>query len=391
MKNILIRIITILLFLGLNLNKTYASFNAPPINTIAKQAILVDYETGTVLYEKNGYVEMPPSSMSKLMTAYLIFERLKDGRLSLDDEFTVSENAWRVGGANSGGSTMFLPVNSKVKVQDLLRGIIVQSGNDACMVVAENLSGSEENFAKEMNAKAKELGLENSQFKNATGLTQEGHYMSSYDLAKLSRAIIKKFPEFFAIYSETEFEYNNIKQGNRNPLLYRMSDADGMKTGYTSLAGYGLTGTASRDGRRLIVVVNGLDKRSQRGEEAEKLLNWGFREFDNVRFFAQNEKVGEVATWFGKEDLVGAVVNQDVVITLPKILRRNVAVSMVYDEPIAAPITKGDKIGTLKIKISENDIQEYDLLALSDVKKLGFVKRFFEYVNYKLFGLPVKR
>ena len=240
----------------------YAVCTAPAhaIDIKAREYILMDFQTGTVLEAKNADTKMPPSSMSKLMTAYLVFEALKNGKFSLDEQLTVSRNAREVGGAASGGSTMFLAPNSQVRVEDLIRGMIIQSGNDACIVLAEALAGSEQTFADLENAKAKELGMTNSHFTNATGLPDEQHFMSAHDLAILAKRIIVDFPEYFPIYSETSFTYNNITQGNRNPLLYRAgSGADGMKTGHSSVGGYGLTGTAIRNGRRLIMVANGMD------------------------------------------------------------------------------------------------------------------------------------
>ena len=247
------------LFLTLLASSIIVSVQAHAFDTTAKNALLMDAETGYVMLNKNADVPMPPASMSKLMTAYMIFDALKSGELSMDTEFTVSENAWRKGGAKSGSSTMFLKPNQKVKIKDLIRGIIVQSGNDACIVAAENMAGSEEIFADIMTRKAKDLGLSNASFKNATGLPQKGHEMSAADLAKLAQAIIRDFPEYYSIYSEKEFKYNGIKQGNRNPLLYGIEGADGLKTGHTEASGYGLTGSVkTADGRRLIMVINGL-------------------------------------------------------------------------------------------------------------------------------------
>ena len=235
------------------------SVSSQAFETKATNALLLDADTGTVLFEKDADIPMPPASMSKLMTVYVLFEALKNGRLSMEDEFVVSENAWRIGGAASGGSTMFLNPGEKVKIKDLLRGIIIQSGNDACITVAENLAGSETAFAEILNEKAKELGLTGSSFKNATGLPDPQHRMTARDLAKLAQVLIQKFPEYYSIFSEKEFTYNGIKQDNRNPLLYRVGGADGLKTGHTIESGYGLTGALkTTDGRRLVVIVNGL-------------------------------------------------------------------------------------------------------------------------------------
>ena len=247
------------------------------IETKAKNLILMDYDTGQYLYAKDAEKMIPPASMSKLMTIYMIFEKLKDGSLSLDDTFTVSENAWRKGGAASGSSTMFLNIGEKVRVGDLIQGIIIQSGNDACIVAAENISGSEEDFARAMTDKAQKLGLHNSSFANATGWPHPDQKMSVEDLAKLARIIIKDFPEYYYLFSERNYTHNNIRQGNRNPLLYSMPEADGLKTGHTEEAGFCLAGSAKRGDRRLISIMSGLASNKERSEEAEKIMNWGKR------------------------------------------------------------------------------------------------------------------
>ena len=249
--------------------------SARALDIAAREVILIDYQTWTVLEESNADKRMPPSSMSKLMTAFMLFEAIHSGELSLDDEFQVSENAWRKGGAASGGSTMFLEPNTSVRVEDLLRGIIIQSGNDACIVVGENMAGSEEAFADEMTARAYELGMTNSNFTNTTGLPDPEHYTTARDLAILAKRIIVDFPEYYSLYKETEFTYNEIKQFNRNPLLYRPGGADGLKTGHTNAAGYGLTASAVRDGRRLIMVANGMESTQARSEETSRLMDWG--------------------------------------------------------------------------------------------------------------------
>lgn len=292
---------------------------ADALETKAKNAVLMDFDTGEFFFEKNADVPMPPASMSKLMTAYLIFERLKNGQLSPDDVFVVSENAWRKGGAKTGSSTMFLKVNQQVKVKDLLRGIIVQSGNDACIVAAENIAGSEADFADLANQKAKELGLTNSHFANATGWPNPKHKMSAKDLATLAYRIIRDFPEYYGIYSEQSFTFNKITQENRNPLLFKMPGvADGIKTGHTSVSGYGLTGSAKKNGRRLIMVVNGLKTMKERGEESVRLINWGFREFDNYAVLKKDVKVVSVPVWLGDVKAVKAVPANDVYLDFAK-------------------------------------------------------------------------
>ena len=359
------------------------------IDIKARQFILMDFQTGTVLEAKNADTKMPPSSMSKLMTAYLVFEALKTSKLSLDDQLTVSRRAWQEGGAASGGSTMFLDPNSKVKVEDLIKGMIVQSGNDACIVLAEGIAGSEEAFALAMTAKAKDLGLTNSHFVNSTGLPDDGQYMSAKDLALLTKRLIVDFPEYFPIYSETSFTYNNITQGNRNPLLYRVgSGADGMKTGHTSVAGYGLTGTAIRNGRRLVRVANGMDSIKDRDEESAKLLDYGFREFVNKSLFTAGETVTNADVWLGDGASVPLIVPQDIAIAIPRSSVQSMEVKVIYDNPIPAPIKKGTTLG--KLTVTSRDLQpiEIPLQAASDVGRLGLVGRLKAAATYIFLGPP---
>ena len=360
--------------------------SAQAIETKAKNMILMDYDTGQYLYEKDAQRMIPPASMSKLMTIYIIFSKLKDGSLSEDDVFTVSENAWRKGGAASGSSTMFLNIKEKVRVGDLLQGIIIQSGNDACIVAAENIAGSEEDFAKMMNATAKRLGMNNSSFANATGWPHPDQRMSVEDLAILARAIIKEFPEYYYLFSEKNYTHNNIRQGNRNPLLYSMPEADGLKTGHTEEAGFCLTGSAKRGDRRLISVMSGLSSNKERSEEAEKIMNWGFREFDNYKVLSQGQKVAEVPVWFGEEKQVDLLVNEDLVSTIKKSKAQKVKLTAVYDKPVKAPIAQGDKLGFVRVEIPGQPVKEVPLIAAKDVKKLGWFGKMMENVKYLLFG-----
>ena len=362
------------------------SLSAQAIETKARNVILMDYDTGQYLYTKEIDKKIAPASMSKLMTIYLIFEKLKDGTLSLDDTFTVSENAWRKGGAASGGSTMFLAIGDKVRVEDLIKGIIIQSGNDACIVAAENLAGSEEDFAVEMNKKARDLGLNNSTFANATGLPHPDHRMSVEDLAKLARLIIKEFPQYYHLFSQKEFVYHNIRQGNRNPLLYSMPYADGMKTGHTEEAGYCLTASAKKDNRRLIGVMTGLNSNKERSEEADKIMSWGFREFDNYTIVKKGTKVAEMPVWFGTEDKVDMLVDQDVVRTLKKNKSDKIKLTAIYDKPVKAPVVKGQQLGIIKAEIPESGMVEIPLVAANDVNKVGFWGRISRNIKYLLLG-----
>ena len=352
---------------------------ASAIETSAKNVLVMDYETGQYLYAKDHQKMIPPASMSKLMTIYMIFEKLKDGSLSLDDTFTVSENAWRKGGAASGSSTMFLKIGEKVPVRDLIQGIIIQSGNDACIVAAENLSGSEEDFAADMQKKARQLGLKHSSFANATGWPHPDQLMSVEDLARLARVIISEFPEFYHIFSEHTYTHNNIKQGNRNPLLYSMPYADGLKTGHTEEAGFCLVASAKKDNRRLISVMAGLKSNKERSEEA-------FREFSNYTLFKKNQVIAEIPVWLGSENNINLVVDRDVRRTLKKSSVNKVKMTAVYDKPVTAPIKKGDRLGTIKVDIPGQGDFEIPLTADRDVEKLGFFGRIVSNLHYLLFG-----
>lgn len=359
---------------------------AQAIETKARNLILMDFDTGQYLYSKDIDKMIPPASMSKLMTIYMIFEKLKDGTLSLDDTFSVSENAWRKGGAASGGSTMFLSIGDKVRVEDLIKGIIIQSGNDACIVAAENLSGSEENFAEEMNKKAKEIGLDNSSFANSTGLPHPDQRMSVEDLAKLARIIIKQFPQFYHLFSQKEFTYHNIRQGNRNPLLYSMPYADGMKTGHTEEAGFCLTASAKRENRRLIGVMTGLKSNKERSEEAEKIMSWGFREFDNYTIMKKGTKVAEMPVWFGTAKKVDMLASEDVIRTLKKNKTDQVKLTAIYDKPLKAPVQQGQQIGIIRAEIPGSGTIDIPLIASESVEKVGFGGRISRNLKYLLFG-----
>lgn len=351
------------------------------IETAAKQAIVIDAETGAVLLEKNADEPTPPSSMSKLMTVYMVFERLKDGSLSLDDKFPVSKKAWR-----KGGSKMYVLIDTSVRVEDLLRGAIVQSGNDASIVIAEGLAGSEEDFAAQMNEKAREIGLEASVFRNASGWPEEGHVMSVRDIATLARRTIQDFPEYYPFYAEKSFTYSGIRQGNRNPLLYRNMGADGLKTGSTEAGGFGLVASAVRDGQRLILVLNGLPSARARANDAQRLIEWGFREFNNFALFRAGETVEKAAVWLGAEPVVALVIEEDLVVTLPRTARRKAKITVLYTGPIAAPVKKGTEIAKLVITAPGIKTVEVPLLAGADVEQLGLFGRLSAAIGYLLWG-----
>ncbi len=362
------------------------SGRALAIETMAREAIMLDMETGEVLLEKDADKRMPPASMSKLMTLYLLFEKLRDGALSLDDTFRVSVDAWQRGGAKSGSSTMFLEPNKRVKIADLIPGIIVQSGNDACIVVAEGIAGSEEAFADLMTERAQALGLPNSTFRNATGWPHPEHLMTARDLALLSKRLIADFPQYYNFFLQQEFTYNGIKQHNRNPLIYKDMGADGLKTGHTEESGYGLTASAVRGGRRLILVVNGLPSKKARSTEPERLLEWGFREFNNYALFKKGEQVESAEIWLGKSSTVPLYIDQDIKITLPRNARRKMKVTVTYDGPVPAPVLMGDQIATLKITAPGRTPTEIPLYAGADVERLGLIGRLGAALNAILWG-----
>ena len=355
--------------------------HAANIDTIAKQAILVDVTSNTVLFDKNADQRMPPSSMSKIMTMYMVFEAIKEGRLSLDSTLPVTERAWRMQ-----GSKMFVELHNNIKVDDLIKGVIVQSGNDACIVLAEGLAGSEQSFAERMTKRARELGLKDTNLTNATGWPDPNHYMTARDLAVLAERLIKDFPEYYHYYSIREFKYHGINQGNRNPLLYRGMGADGMKTGHTEAGGYGLTASAERDGRRLILVVNGLPSMQSRADESARLIEWGFREFATYALFRAGETIEQVPVWLGAEETVPVTVPEDMRVTMARAERGGMKVSLVSNAPVAAPVKKGDVVGKVVITAPGFPGKEVPVVAAQDVEKLGFVGRALAAAKYLVFG-----
>jgi len=360
---------------------------AEELNTAASHALLMDADTGAVLFEKNANEKMHPASMSKLMTAYLVFEALKKGQYTPDTEFVVSDNAWTKGGAKTGGSTMFLTPKQSVKIRDLLRGIIVQSGNDACIVVAEGMAGSEEAFAQMMNAKAKQLGLMNSSFRNATGLPNPDHLMSAKDLALLAQHLINDFPEYYPIYSEREFTYNKIKQQNRNPLLTQMPGADGLKTGHTNESGYGLTGSMkTHDGRRLIMVINGLKTMADRAKESQKVMSWGVANFENAVILSSDKPVVNVPVWLGEDLSVPARPQDKLVHTINRWDRPEIKSVVRFDAPVKAPIKAGQVLGNITTVLPDGKTHTTQLVATKDVAKLGY----FAKIKALLFGRKEK-
>ncbi|MFN4355492.1 D-alanyl-D-alanine carboxypeptidase family protein [Parvibaculum sp.] len=359
---------------------------AAALETTAEFAMLMDYETGAVLWGKNVDEPMYPSSMSKLMTLEMLFNAIRDGTVSLEDEFRISEYAWRVGGAASGSSTMFAELNSNVPVDAILRSIIIQSGNDACIATAEALSGSESAFAEAMNERAKELGMKNSHFVNSTGWPHPEHIMTAYDLGLLSRHLIMDFPEYYPIFRETEFTWNGIRQGNRNPGLYLDPTIDGLKTGHTQAAGYGLVASAKRGDQRLILVVNGLQSEKARADETVKLMDWGFRSFKRYDLFAAGAVVENAPVWQGTYGEVPLVSKKDINVIISPQQRRDMKVTVVYQTPIAAPIAVGQEIGALRIEVPGIPVQEHPLVAGGAVERQGIFGRAMNALKHMILG-----
>jgi len=346
---------------------------ARAIETAARAAIVVDYGTGLVLMEKNADTPLPPASMSKLMTIYMVFEALEDGRLTLDEKLPVSERAMR-----QGGSSMFLNTRDRVTVEDLIRGVVVLSGNDATVVLAEALAGSEDEFARAMTRRARALGMTNSTFANSNGMPDPGQRMSARDLATLAAALIRDFPQYYPYFGETEFAFDGrtpANTRNRNPLLRLGIGADGLKTGYTDEAGYGLVGSAIRNGRRVIVMVNGLDSMGQRAREGERLINWAFRQFVEKKILDAGQEFGSAEVWLGEKPTVALETGAELVRLLPASVVGRLSGEITLIEPVAAPIEKGRRLATLRIDIPGMDSVEVPLLAAESVAPAGYPAR----------------
>jgi serine-type D-Ala-D-Ala carboxypeptidase (penicillin-binding protein 5/6) len=355
--------------------------SAVGMETQATHAFVIEVETEMVLLDKRADEHMPPASMSKIMTAYVVFDMLKQGRAKLDDELPVSERAWRLQ-----GSKMFVPIGGRIKIDDLLKGVIIQSGNDACLVLAEGLAGSEEAFVELMNQKAKEIGLKDSHFANVDGLPSPDHWMTARDLATLSIRTIQDFPEYYHYYSEMGYEYNNIKQGNRNPLLYKGVGADGLKTGHTEEAGYSLTASVKREDRRIILVLGGLPTMKARAQESERLIEWAFREFNDYKLFAAGDKVEDADVWLGSDPKAPLTVANDLVVTLPRKSRKDMKVTVDYDRPIPAPVKKGQAVGKLVVTAPDVPTTEMSLVAGADVDRMDPLGRIATLAGYLVWG-----
>ena len=355
----------------------------------ARTAILQDYHSGEILYEKEADTSIYPASMTKIMTSIIAFDLIKSGDLNLNDKFIVSENAWRL--SSSGYSSMFIMVGDEVSVENLLKGIIIASGNDACVALAEGIAGTEEEFAILMTTKAKEIGMENTNFANSSGINNPDNYSTVRDILKMSKYLIDKHPKFYEMFAEKEFTWNRtggdpITQGNRNPLLYKNLGADGIKTGYLAVEKYSLASSINRNGRRLIAVGSGFNSKNSRSRESTKLLTFGLTNFDLVNISKAKEPFDKVEVWLGKQDNVEVYTNQDIYKTIKKAKKKLLKVSVKYKGPIEAPIKKDEKIAILKVVYDDELVGEYDLLASKEVKKVNFVSRLLKSLNYLIWG-----
>lgn len=335
--------------------------------TRAGQAFMVDADTGTVLFSKDPDKLIPPASLAKLMTMEVVFHALKNGRLRMDDTFLVSENAWRKGGASSGGSTMFAVLKSTIRLEDLIQGVIVQSANDGCIIIAEGMAGSEENFAQLMTERARQIGLSKSVFKNSTGLPAEGQVVTVRELAQLALHIWREYPDYYRYYSQPNFTWNKITQSNRNPLLSMDIGADGMKTGFTVESGYAIVGSVSREGKRVFAAMSGMATERERAEEARKLLDWGLRAFQRTELFADGEVVGEAQVYGGEKSGVALKAKGPVAIFVPITNRDRLIARIVYEGPVVAPVEEGMRVGSLKVWIGDTLSQETPLYTAEAV------------------------
>ena len=377
------RLITILLTLLLTTNAN-AAFDVK-----ARTAILQDYLSGEILFEKDADKSIYPASMTKIMTAIIAFDLIRSGDLSLDEKFLVSENAWRL--SSAGYSSMFIMVGDEVSVENLLKGIIVASGNDACVALAEGIAGTEDEFAVMMTAKAKEIGMNNTNFANSSGINDTENLSTVRDIMLMSNYLIKEFPEEYKYFAEKEFTWDRtggdpITQGNRNPLLYKSLGADGIKTGYLAVEKYSLASSVERNGRRLIAVGSGFNTKNDRSRESAKLLTWGLTNFDLVEITKANTPIEDIDVWLGKKDTVKTYIKNDIYKTIPKAKKRLLKVSLNYNGPIQAPIKKDDILGKLKLIFDGELIEEYDLLAYEDVKKLNVFSRLMKSINFLIWG-----
>ena len=376
-------IVTILVNL-LIINTANAKFDIK-----ARTAILQDYSSGEILFEKDADSEIYPASMTKIMTSIIAFDLIEKGDLSLDDKFMVSENAWRL--SQSGYSSMFIMVNDEVSVENLLKGMIIAPGNDACVARAEGIAGSEEQFAMLMTLKAKEIGMVNTNFSNSSGINDPDNYSTVRDILIMSRYLIENYPTYYEYYKDKEFTWDRtggdpITQGNRNPLLYKKMGADGIKTGYLAVERYSLASSVKKKNRRLIGVGSGFKTKSDRSRESAKLLNWGMNNFDLIEITKKNIPIADLDVWLGYKKKVKTYVNQDIYKTIPKARKRYIKTIIEYNGPIEAPIKKNDIVGTMKVFYKDELLNEYKVLAFEDVKKVNIFSRLIKSINYLIWG-----
>ena len=381
--NIIKLFLTVLFFISLS----FKSFAIISVN--AKTAILQDYLSGDILYEKDADVSIYPASMTKIMTSIIAFDLIKKGELSLDEKFIVSENAWRL--STAGYSSMFIMVNDEVSVENLLRGIIVASGNDACVALAEGIAGTEAEFAVLMTEKAIEIGMENTNFANSSGINDPNNYSTVRDILIMSNYLIKNYPEYYHYYKEKDFTWDRtggdpIKQGNRNPLLYKNMGADGIKTGYLAVEKYSLASSIKKKKRRLIAVGSGFTSKNERSRQSAKLLTWGLTNFDTILIGKKNEIISELDVWQGKKKKVKAYITEDIYKTIPKAKKKYLKVSVNYEGPIEAPVSKNDIIGKLNVRYKDETIGSYDLVAFEDVQKQNIISRIITSINFLIWG-----
>ena len=374
----------IILIFTLFASNSYANFDVK-----AKTAIIQDYHSGEILFEKEADLSIYPASMTKIMTSIIAFDLIKSGDLSMDEKFIISEKAWRL--STSGYSSMFIMVGDEVSVENLLKGIIIASGNDACIALAEGIAGTEEEFAILMTAKAKELGMDNTNFSNSSGINHPDNYSTVRDIMIMSRYLIKEHPEFYKMFAEKEFTWDRtggdpITQGNRNPLLYKNLGADGIKTGYLAVEKYSLASSIERNGRRLIAVGSGFNSKNSRSKESTKMLTYGLTNFDLVKITEANKPFQKIDVWLGKEDTVDVYTNEDIYKTIKKAKKKLLKISVNYDGPVEAPINKDQKVATLKVVYDQELVGEYDLLASKEIKKVNFFSRLLKSLNYLIWG-----
>ena len=382
MKKLLIKFILILL--SINITYSHASFDIK-----AKTVILQDYLSGKILYEKDADLKIFPASMTKIMTAIIVFDLLEKGELSLDEKFIVSENAWRL--SEAGYSSMFIMIGDEISVENLLKGIIVSSGNDACIALAEGIAGTEEEFSILMNEKAQEIGMENTNFSNSSGINSPDNLSTVRDILIMSNYLIKNFPNKYKYFKEKKFTWNRtggdpITQGNRNPLLYKNIGADGIKTGYLAYEKYSLASSINRNGRRLIAVASGFKTKNSRSKESLKLLTWGLTKFETIKISEKNRTFSELDVWEGKKKKVKAFTKENIYKTIPKAKKKYLKVAIKYEGPIKAPIKKNQKIGKIKISFKEDLLGEYDLYSLENINRINIFSRIINSINFLIWG-----